>query len=55
MPNFDISKVEERDAVSFYEPLARMLKAEKFNMTQEEYTKQLREFKSGKYEHAKFL
>ena len=23
MPNFDISKVEERDAVSFYEPLAR--------------------------------
>ena len=50
----DISKYEERDAVSFYEPLARMLKAKEFDVDVEEYTKQLREFKSGKVEHHKF-
>ena len=33
MPNFDIAKVEERDAVSFYEPLARQMKADKYKMT----------------------
>jgi len=55
LPDYDIGKVEERDAVSFYEPLARKMKAEKFKMTDTEYTKKLREFKSGKFEHAIFL
>ena len=53
--NFDISKVEERDAVSFYKPLARQMKAAKMKMDQAEYTKKLLEFKSGKFEHAIFL
>jgi len=55
LPNFDIQKVEERDAVSFYMPLARQMKAKKFKISEEEYTKKLREFKSGKFEHAIFL
>jgi len=55
MANFDIDKIEERDAVSFYAPLARILKASKFKMTPEEYTKKLREYKSGKFEHGIFL
>ena len=55
MTKVDISKFEERDAVSFYMPLARQMKAEKFKMSLPEYTKKLREFKSGKFEHAIFL
>ena len=55
MNKIDISKFEERDAVSFYMPLARQMRAEKFKMTLPEYTKKLREFKSGKFEHAIFL
>ena len=55
MSNFDLSKVEERDAVSFYAPLARQIQAEKFKMTNEEYTKKLREYKSGKFEHGMFV
>lgn len=55
MANFDIDKIEERDAVSFYAPLARILKASKFKMSPEEYTKKLREYKSGKFEHGIFL
>ena len=54
MADFDIAKIEERDAVSFYEPLARIMKAEKFKMTPEEYTRKLREYKSGKFEHGIF-
>ena len=53
--DIDIAKYEERDAVSFYEPLARILRAEKNKMSIDEYTKKLREFKSGKFEHAIFL
>ena len=55
MNNFDISKVEERDAVSFYAPLARQMRAEKHKMSNDEYTKKLREFKSGKFEHGMFV
>ena len=55
MTKIDIAKYEERDAVSFYMPLARQMKAEKFKMSLPEYTKKLREFKSGKFEHAIFL
>lgn len=55
MPNFFIDKIEERDAVSFYAPLARQLRAERFKMEPEEYTKKLREYKSGKFEHGIFV
>ncbi len=54
MADFDIAKIEDRDAVSFYEPLARIMKAQKFKMTPEEYTRKLREYKSGKFEHGIF-
>ena len=50
-----MSKVEERDAVSFYKPLARQMNAARMKMDQAEYTKKLLEFKSGKFEHAIFL
>lgn len=55
LPDFNIAKVEERDAVSFYAPLARKMKAEKLKISLAEYTKKLREFKSGKFEHAIFV
>ena len=54
LPDFDIAKHEERDAVSFYSTLARKIKAEKLKMPLAEYTKKLREYKSGKFEHAIF-
>lgn len=53
--NYDMSKVEERDAVSFYKPLARQMNAARMKMDEKEYTKKLLEFKSGKFEHAIFL
>ena len=55
LPNLSIAKFEERDAVSFYKPLARQMRADKLKMTDEEYTKKLREFKSGKFEHGIFV
>ena len=51
LPDLSIQKFEERDAVSFYAPLARQMRADKLKMSEEEYTKKLREFKSGKFEH----
>lgn len=54
LPDFDIAKYEERDAVSFYSTLARKIKAEKLKLPLAEYTKKLREYKSGKFEHAIF-
>ena len=41
MNKVDIAKFEERDAVSFYMPLARQMKAEKLKMSLPEYTKKL--------------
>ena len=55
LPDLSISKFEERDAVSFYAPLARMMRADKLKMSEQEYTKKLREFKSGKFEHGIFV
>ena len=55
LPDLSIAKFEERDAVSFYAPLARMMRADRLKMSEEEYTKKLREFKSGKFEHGIFV